>query len=285
MSRDMSIQSLTKETYAEDILEFTGKPLSFWKEQRIKFLQEYGPEYCDHISCDGVDFSKPTFDFLTDRYNTVGWLTSVYTHDHFINGNRRELLEYPLFRYFKNFLDNDKKMIAMDHGCKMADISWIFWTQGYHVLAVDLPTEYMKFLEFRIKKHNIKDFEVVYVDKHTSYLDNRLVDVIFSKEVFEHCINAHKVLAYLSDHLKIGGLFYISVTFTASQFHLTRNEQLFALEENKEGNVYGNDRWKNCISASGLEIVEQYEKEKEKGSAGILYKKIKEVDFSKFDFE
>lgn len=282
--RDSNISYLRKETYESDLLEFTGKPLSFWKEQRLRFLEQYGPEYCDHISNDNIDFSKPTYDFLVDRYNTIGWLTSVYTHDHFVNPNRTELQEYPLYRFFKKFLGNEKK-IAVDHGCKMAEISWVLWTQGYYVLAVDLPLDYIKFLSWRIQKYNVPDIEIVTVNEKTTFLQDRMVDAIFSQEVFEHCINPHKVLAYLSDHLRLGGLFYISVGFTGGGFHLVRNEQLFAFEEGKPGTIYGNTRWKNCIFAAGLEEIEQYQKEKIPGSAGILYEKKREVDFSKFDFE
>lgn len=284
MTRDNSIKCFDEKTYEEDILEFTGKPLSFWKEKRIEFLERYGPEYPDHICSDDIDFSKPTYEFLVDRYNTIGWLTSVYTHEWFIKSNRRELLEYPLFRFFKNFIGDEHKII-IDHGCKMADISWVFWTQGYHVIAVDLPLDYIKFLNFRIKKYNISDIEFVTVDRELSFLKDRKVDAIFSQEVFEHCINAHKVLAYLSDHLKIGGLFYISISFTSGGFHLTRNGELFASEENEKGNIYGNKRWKDCILAAGLEENESYKKEKIPDSAGILYEKKREVDFECFNFE
>ena len=102
---------------------------------------------------------------------------------------------------------------------------------------------------------------------------------MFSNDTFEHCIEPHKVLAYMSDHLRINGLFYIGLAFTISDipYHLRQNHRLFG-----NGNVYGNEKWLDYVKATGLEPHKNsiYRD----GNVPTLFVKKYPVNWSKFDF-
>lgn len=278
----MHIESyLREETYKKDLLEFTGKSLSYWKERRLFYFNKYGNDFQDHATIENKDFSHISHNLLIELYNHEAWHALYYTEDNFRRLNISESLEHPVFKIFKDYLHNERK-IVLDHGCNCCKNSWIFLRQGYKVLSVDLPLDYIKFLDWRIRKYNVSDIEFLFVEQSTEYLKDYIVDAIYSNDVFEHCINPHRVLAYLSDHLRIGGIFFVEVVFSDSKYHLRRNYELFTLEHDGKEKFYGNLRWQECIKNAGLEKIESYKKEKD---ANVMYIKKQEVDFSKFDFE
>lgn len=285
----MSRPCFEKETYESDILEFTGRTLQDWRDERLKWLKLYGNSYDDVASIQGFDFDKATFEGLVSCYNHPARLAEVYTNTaQWIVHSRvgQENLGDPRFKIFKYFLGEEKKRV-LDHGCKDGSHSWTFWNQGYHVTMADLPLDYLKFIDWRIKKYNITDIEVTFVNDKLDFLEERVFDLIFSREVMEHCINPHKVLAYLSDHLKMDGLFYLTVGFTGGQYHLMRNHDLFCVEPGKVGNTNGNKRWQQCLKDAGLDVypVSMVIPDDLVGKEPFLFIKKRNVDWSKFDFE
>ena len=75
----------------------------------------------------------------------------------------------------------------------------------------------------------------------------------------------------------MGGLFYIAVAFTISDipYHLNENHKLFG-----DSNVYGNEKWLNCIKDVGLE---PHEKSVYRDGVPTLFIKKQFVDWSKFN--
>lgn len=118
----------------------------------------------------------------------------------------------------------------------------------------------------------------VFINEPLDYLGDNKFDFLFSHEVMEHCINPHKVLAYLSDHLNMGALIYLSVGFTAAGFHLIRNRDLFGIEKNEIADTSGNYLWRDCIKNAGLSVLSRTEDRKS------FLEKTGEVNWKFFDF-
>ena len=195
---------LKKETYESDLLEFTKRSFNSWQEERLKWRSLYGDNYDDVASAKGYDFDIVTHDGLIKCYDHPARLAEVYTNTALWIVSSRfgfENLDNPTFKFFKNLLATSKNQLkVLDHGCKDGSHSWPFWNQGYHVTMADLPLEYLKFIKWRVKKHNVPDIDVIFIEKELNYLGDKMFDLLWSREVMEHCINYHKLLAYLSDH-------------------------------------------------------------------------------------
>ena len=54
--RDPATPHFRKETYNDDLLEFTGKSFDSWQAERLKWRGLYGDNYDDVASIQGYDF-------------------------------------------------------------------------------------------------------------------------------------------------------------------------------------------------------------------------------------
>ncbi len=287
--RDPATPHFRKETYNDDLLEFTGKSFDSWQAERLKWRGLYGDNYDDVASIQGYDFNKVTHKGLIECYNHPSRLAEVYTNTALWIVHSRfgfENLDNPIFKFFKyNLCHSTKQLKVFDHGCKDGSRSWSFWNQGYDVTIGDLPLQYLKFIDWRIKKYSIPDIEVIIIEVELNYLGDRMFDLIWSREVMEHCVNSHKVLAYLSDYININGFLFLNVSFTGGQYHLMRNHDLFCIEPGGVGNSNGNKRWKQCLKDAGLDEYPIKIQEDLADKAPYLFIKKRPVDWSKFDFE
>lgn len=303
--RDSSVPQFRKDTYEADLLEFTKKSLKEWRETFDSLGQVH-----DKVSILTDKLYNTSHEEIIESHKDTFWMSEPYVRGYIADSQANiERLKELNFKVTEDFLGREKKY-ALDHGCRDGTYAWPLWIQGYHVTFVDLPLEYFKFMEWRAKKYKVPDLDFVYVDKPLDYLDNRMFDLIWSHDTLEHCIHSHIVLAYLSDHLKIGGLFHLTVGFgeeehgpckPKSKRHLIRNYELFGLEIKDSILVergFGNYRWKQCIVDAGLDVYEKSTffdnrdpknikiSDKPVGTEAhpIFFIKKRDVDWRKFEF-
>lgn len=234
--------------FAEDVLDFSGKPLEYWKNMRQIWRQTH-----QHNTDDLIDGSREySHQELIDLYNheiynAYGYAElaqRIYVIDSHLNSSDR-----PWMRKIYDEFSLGKKIL--DFGCGDLTNAICFYDIGYKTTAVDLPIDWIKFTEYRCKKYGI-DIDFRYTYTNDSFLTNSdEFDIIFCHEVLEHVKDPDKVLEYLVQHLKIGGIAFLTVTFTSGAFHLKENHQKFGFD----GNVHYHPDWMRVLDNLHLKSV------------------------------
>jgi len=116
--------------------------------------------------------------------------------------DRRDLLQYMR----KNGVKGKR---GLDYGCGIGTRAEMMAREGMRVLALDLPTKPIDFLEWRAKRHGFVDnLELLRLDgpDGTKVLPDYNFDIIVLMDVLEHLMEPHKVLREMLLRLNPGGL-------------------------------------------------------------------------------
>lgn len=232
--------------YEEDVLEFSHKNLDYWKKITADNVNEY-----KEIVRRKQEYTRLELMALYNHplINAKGYANGVhplYDIDPHLNSPSRKWM-----RLFKNeFKDN---MRMLDFGCGDLTNCIVFHDMGYRVTAVDLPIEWIRFIEYRCKKYGV-DINFKYTYNDDNFLnDGEMFDCMFSHEVMEHIDNPEKAMAYLVSHLKVDGKFYLTGNFdTGGGFHLKRNWEKFGKNRNRNS-----VEWIDFLKSIGLEQIEE----------------------------
>jgi len=241
---------LTETTFEQDVLTFSGFPLSYWKGMRHGWHITH-----NNNTDDLIDSSKNyTHDELIKIcnhpiYNAYGYAElshkSYHTNDHLNSSDR------PWMKNIYEFCYPGKKIL--DYGCGDLTNAICFYDIGYATTVIDMPIDWIKFIEYRCKKYGVNiDFKYTY-NNHTFLSENDNFDIIFTHEVLEHVKDPESVIKYLVQHLKIGGILFITVTFTEGAFHLKENHDKFGY--GSEGNVHYHPEWMKILNNLYLKSI------------------------------
>ena len=231
--------------YEEDVLEFSGKSLYYWK----KIVEDNVNNY--KIVRREQRYTRLELMALYNHplINAKGYVSGVhplYDIDPHLNSSSR-----PWMKFFKDEFKAGAKIL--DFGCGDLTNSIVFHDMGYNVTTIDLPIEWIRFIEYRCKKYNV-DINFRYTFRDDNFLNkNEMFDYMFSHEVMEHVVNPEVVMAYLVSHLNVGGKFYLTENFdTGGGFHLKDNWEKFG--KNKARN---SEEWINILKSIKLKQIKE----------------------------
>lgn len=241
---------MRKETFEQDVFEYFRVPYSDF----IKIKKEF--DYSKQ-NVDTVLFGKlmennrvPAHSEIVNAHNvelmTAYVLTTIFPKE---IGNDINLKEHGIFKYFLLKEDMDEfnhGMNLLEYGCGACDTAFKLHQLGFNLTLVDLPMDWLKFLEYRINKYNVPNIKFCFVeeDKQFSFLNDEKYDCFYTHDVLEHVLEPDKVLKYISEYLRPGSLAYIEYKFTQGGCHLNINRDTYAIEKDGVFNEYGNQRWR-----------------------------------------
>lgn len=233
-------------SYAQEVFDFTGKSLEYFKSHFNEALKNRGTIVDNTRDI----FSQEELININNHFiiNTIAYVRGVhpdYCIDSHLNSPSRVWM-----KRFKDFFSPGKRIL--DHGCGDCTNALTFYDMGYDVVSIDLPIDWIKFIEFRCKKYSVNiDFRYTH-NNHDFIKDNEQFDVLFSHEVLEHIKNPEEVVAYMIQHLKSGALAFISTFFTAGDLHLKENRDKFGLIDAKHS-----PEFEKILFELGLQKIEQ----------------------------
>ena len=236
---------LSETTFEQDVLDFSKVNLSSWKNIRDNWHQYHSIGVDALIDGDKEYTHEELLQFLNHPiFNAYGY--SEFTHKSYVIDSHINSNDRPWMKIIKSYYTQGCRIL--DFGCGDLTNAICFHDMGYKTTVVDAPADWIKFIEYRCKKYNI-DIDFRYAQTNNTFLnDDEKFNVIFSHEVLEHVKDPDKVLEYLVNHLKVGGLLFVSVTFTTGAFHLKENHDRFGYD----GNVHHNPAWIKVLESLNL---------------------------------
>lgn len=241
---------LSEVTYAQDVLDFSKQPLTYWQDMRDAWNMTHKQNTDDLIDGDKEYTHEELIDLCNHKiYNAYGYTELAhksYVTDSHLNSSDRTWMK----NIYDAFLPGKK---ILDYGCGDLTNAICFYDIGYQTTVADMPIDWIKFIEYRCKKYGV-DIDFRYTYNNYSFLNSSdIFDVIFSHEVLEHVKEPDNVLKYLIDHLRIGGLLFLTVTFTSGAFHLKENHAKFGYGD--EGNVHHHPEWMEVLDNLHLKSI------------------------------
>ncbi len=248
------VQEVMLENFDDDLYQFTSKRQKDYQQIRDKFEQQYGINGLDQYCLRNVDLTSPTHKSLIDAYNDPIFNAYVYSYNGIFPKtlpiNYLNLESEPVIGKFLNHPNEILKgKRLLEYGCGGCNTAFIFWLAGFDLTLCDLPLDWLKFLEWRIKKYEVPRIKFIYIEDNASFLpDNEMYDCFYTHDVFEHVINPAHALFHISQHIKPGALIYIELKFHSGGFHLTVDHNKFNLEKDKISNEDGNQLWRDVLN-------------------------------------
>ena len=255
--RPYYIPRFTRETYRQDLKEFTGKTYEEWFELR-KHYEALGG--VDHITGQILsDWINPSFEDLFRAYNHESWMAFGYTGnfvpEELVIREPNSDIQWTSAAV-KHFTYG---MSAMDWGSGGGSSAYNLWNIGYNSYLADLPLDWFKFIETRAKKYGTVDLNFIYINQNLGWmLIDLKLDFIVWHQVAEHTIDPELcVEEMVKNHMHIGSLIWISCSFTATTYHLINNRDKFGIEKDGIANCAGNHIWRDHLQKIGLEEIEK----------------------------
>lgn len=252
---------MNRKDFEYDVYKYFRKTYSDFKKIKEEF--DTSEQNIDHILFGEVmkDNRIPTHEELIKAHNTelmtAYVLTTIFPREleEFDNKQKLKLVDHPIFSYFllkekANELAHGKNLF--EYGCGACDTAFTLWQLGFNMTLSDLPMNWLKFLEFRIKKYNIPRIKFCFVEKQLDFLPDEQYDCFYTHDVLEHVLEPDKVIQYISAHLTPGALSYIEYKFTGGDSHINQNNKLFGIEADGIFNDYGNQIWREKMRDAGF---------------------------------
>ena len=190
-----------------ELSEFTKKPVNeivkLGEDSQNALNNEWNVEYEN----DSTEYYRKNTTYL---YNLIWW------HSNYGQVNER----VRILRYLKknNILE------ILDFGSGIGSTAILFGMNGFKVSIADIAEPLMEFLDFRMKKRNLK-----YTSYNLNYdqLPANKFDAVTAIDVLEHVNDPKNTLQNIRDSLKPGGLICFNVCGSeGASMHVTEAEEV-----------------------------------------------------------